>query len=94
MPQHRVREEHHIPSYMYTATGSGRSGTDSERKASLLGFPQHDMQPKQKATREPLGTLPYLFTVRLGKKNMSAYSYNGHDPSGFSHDSVFHCNNF
>lgn len=56
----------------HMVTGSGRAGTDSERKACLLGFShlfqQHDLQPKQKAIREPLGTLPYLFTVRLGKK--------------------------
>lgn len=98
MPEQWLRDEHHILSYVHTVTESGKTGTDSERKALLLSFPQlfqqHHMQLKQKAIRGPLGTLPDLFTVTLGEKNMSAYSYNDHSPSGSSHDSVFHCNNF
>lgn len=46
-------------------------------------FQEHNIQPEQKAIREPLGQLPYLFTVRLGKKNTSAHSYNGHGPQAF-----------
>lgn len=83
---------------MHTVSGYSKAGINSERKTSLQSFPQlfqeHNIQPEQKAIREPLGMLPYLFTVGLGKKNMSAHSYNGHGPSGFSHDSAFHCNNF